>query len=149
MCNAICKITSKTVSNRLSTVLPNVISINQCAFIKGRNQADNAHVGLELLYHVHRSSSNPLAVKLDLSKVFDRVEWDLLIYLLRRMNFSKSFVLFIHKCIASTHMAIRFNGSKTPYFHPTRGTSSRGPPFSITVYYLHRIFLCNFKKGIG
>lgn len=37
--------------------------------------ADNALIGLESLYYVHHKSlSNPLIVKLDLSKAFDQVD---------------------------------------------------------------------------
>lgn len=59
-CNAVYKIISKIISNRLSTALPTLVSQHQCAFIKGRTVADNALIGLKILHHIVKSKSNPI-----------------------------------------------------------------------------------------
>lgn len=49
LCNTIYKIYSKVLSNRLRQVLPQLISTNQCAFLKGRSVAKNGMIRLELI----------------------------------------------------------------------------------------------------
>lgn len=78
-------------------------------------------IGIEILYHLHKASHNPIALKLGLSKAFDRIEWDLVLYALQRMNFPERIVSLISTCISSSHIAIRYNNSKTSYFKPLRG----------------------------
>lgn len=101
LCNTIYKIMSKTFSNRHSKVLPTLISWHQCAFIKGRTTADNALIGFEMFHYISKSKSksNPIALKLDLSKAFDRVEWNLIPYILRWINFLEVFINLIQQCI--------------------------------------------------
>lgn len=42
--------------------------------------ADNEMIGLELMHQIFKSNSQNIAIKLDLSKVFDRIEWNLVAY---------------------------------------------------------------------
>lgn len=104
-------------------------------YVKGRLAADNALVGLEMLHHIHRSRSNPISIKLDLSKAFDRVEWNLILYVMRRMNFPKSFIQIINQCISTTNIAICFNGTKTSYLKPTMGLR-QGDSLSLFLFIL-------------
>lgn len=129
LCNVIYKIMSKTLSNRLPGVLPSLISLFRSAFIKGRTATDGPLVGMEILHHISKSSSNPITLKLDLSKAFDRIEWNVLLYVLRRMQFPESFINIIHQCISTSHIAIKFNGTKSTYFKPSRGLQ-QGDPIS-------------------
>lgn len=78
LCNALYKIMSKTISNKITKVLPHLVSHNQCAFINGRNATNNALISLEILHHIHRSHLTSIDFKLDLSKEFDKVEWNLI-----------------------------------------------------------------------
>lgn len=135
LCNTIYKIMTKTINNRLSKVLPKLISHQQCVVIQGSTTFENALLGLELLHHISKSSSNLIALKLDLSKAIDRVEWNLVLYLLRRMSFPPHLIHIINHCIATSHIAIKFNNTKTPYFKPTRGLW-QGDPLSPLLFIL-------------
>ena len=63
--------------NRLKNILTEIISTNQSAFIPGRLIFDNVLVAYETLHTMHTQmwgKTGFMALKLDISKAYDRVE---------------------------------------------------------------------------
>ena len=90
LCNVIYKIISKVLANRSKQILPSVISTTQCAFIPGRLITDNVLVAYELLhimYSKKKGKKGSLALKLDTSKAYDRVEWPFLKGIMTKLGF--------------------------------------------------------------
>lgn len=73
------------------------------------------------LSHKFKENTCEIVVKLDLTKVFDKIEWPLITYMLNRINFPPQIINPIHKFISFTYIAIKFNKQKIPYFKPSRG----------------------------
>ncbi|XP_026410488.1 uncharacterized protein LOC113305688 [Papaver somniferum] len=70
-----------------------------------------------------------MAVKLDMSKAFDRIEWGFLIATLRRLGFHNDWCDMIYECVSTISATIILNGRPGEVFYPTRGLR-KGDPLS-------------------
>ncbi|XP_060969913.1 uncharacterized protein LOC133037107 [Cannabis sativa] len=104
LCNVLYKIVSKVIANRLKEVLPQIISSNQSAFISGRLITDNIMIVFEVMHYLKRKRKGKegyMALKLDLSKAYDRVEWGFLRAMMRKMGFDLRFIDLVIATISS------------------------------------------------
>lgn len=62
-----------------------------------------------------------VAIKLDMVKAFDRMEWVFIIKIMECLGFSSKWCQLINQCISTSSISILLNGSPTPAFTPTRG----------------------------
>ena len=90
MCNVLYKIFSKVLANRLKKVLPKVITKHQSAFTKRWLISDNILVAFESLHsmHKHIGKDDFMAIKLNMSKGHDRVEWAYLELVMKKLGFN-------------------------------------------------------------
>ncbi|XP_026384858.1 uncharacterized protein LOC113280452 [Papaver somniferum] len=90
LCNFVYKILSKTLANRLKPFMNNIISQQQNAFIPKRSISDNILLVNEDIYVVnHNDKTEGIdAIKLDISKAYDKLEWPFLQDVLTKMGLS-------------------------------------------------------------
>lgn len=77
LCNILYKFVSKVITNKLKLIMHAIIFSNQSVSILGRLITDNIMVAHELLHTLKRQKKGKVikkAVKLDMSKVYNRVE---------------------------------------------------------------------------
>ena len=113
LCNVIYKIVSKVIANRLKPFLNNIISETQSAFTAGRLITDNILIAFESLHHMKTSCTGKfgyMALKLDMSKAYDRVEWIFLEKILLKLGFQNSWVALIMECITRVTYSVMVNG---------------------------------------
>uniref|UniRef100_A0A803QFT1 Reverse transcriptase domain-containing protein n=1 Tax=Cannabis sativa TaxID=3483 RepID=A0A803QFT1_CANSA len=132
LCNVLYKIVSKVLANRLKKVLYCVISENQSAFIPGRLITDNIMVSFEIMHYMKRKSSGKngvMAMKLDMSKAYDRVEWGYLQAILQRMGFDDHMVKLFMACVSTAKYQVSHAGKEFGNIIPGRGLR-QGDPLS-------------------
>ncbi|KAH9648888.1 reverse transcriptase domain-containing protein [Citrus sinensis] len=79
LCNVIYRIVAKSAANRFKQILHKIISPSQSAFILNRLITGNIIVGYECLHkirHCKGKRNGLIALKLDVSKACDRLEWN-------------------------------------------------------------------------
>lgn len=79
LCNVLYKILAKVLANRLKLILPGLITENQSAFLPGHSIIDNVLIALEVLHRMKIKlgrSDGEVALKLDISKAYDRLDWN-------------------------------------------------------------------------
>ncbi|XP_048593391.1 uncharacterized protein LOC125576910 [Brassica napus] len=113
LCNVSYKIISKVLCQRLKKVLPGLISETQSAFVAGRQISDNIMIAQEMFHALRTKPSGRnkrMAIKTDISKAYDRMEWSFIEAVMRKMGFSEIWITWIMRCITSDKLMHRVNG---------------------------------------
>ena len=75
--NVIFTIIAKTIANRLKPLLSSLISKEQSGYVEGRQILDGIIISHEIIHLLKTTKKFGMLIKLDLSKAFDKLNWNL------------------------------------------------------------------------
>ena len=136
--NVIYKIISKVLANRLKQILPHLIATTQSAFVPGRLITDNFLVAYESLHAMHyrkKGRRGSLALKLDVSKAYDWVEWAFLKGIMTKLGFPEVWIERVMCCVSTPSFSIQINGKSYGHIIPSRRLR-QGDPLSLYLFLL-------------
>ena len=153
LCNFAYKVISKIMVNRMQERMGEIITENQSAFLAGKQIQDNILVAQEVFHFLKmkkRGKKSYMAMKVDMNKAYDRVEWDFLEAVMLKLGFEKKWVDWIMECVKTVSYNLVINGKPSNRIYPTRGLRQGDPLspylFLIVSYALFRMILAEIKS---
>ena len=137
LCNTIYKLVTKVLVNRIRPMLDKLVSPLQIAFVLDRKRMDNMIIVQELIHTMKQKKGKQgyMAIKVDLEKVYDRLEWHFICDMLNMYNIPPKMISLIMSCISGSSISVLFNGGCLEPFLPTRGIR-QGDPLSPYLFIL-------------
>ncbi|XP_057432119.1 uncharacterized protein LOC130724866 [Lotus japonicus] len=105
--------------------------MEQSAFLEGHSMLDSIVVVNELIHDAQSRKKGTLIFKADFEKAYDSVRWDLLFYMLRRMNFHDRWNKWIKSYITSARVSVLVNKSPFMEFGMERGWKQGDPCYKL------------------
>lgn len=132
------------LANRLKQILPDIISPTQSAFVPGHLITNNVLVAYETLHTMHtrkKGRKGSLAFKLDISKVYDWVEWPFLQEIMSKFDFPEKLIGWVMGCVTTPSFSILINGNHM-------ATSSQLEVFHKVIHFHHTCSFCVHRDSL-
>lgn len=118
------KIVTKVLVNRMRGIITYCNFETQGSFIPNKLISNNVLIAYEILHFLKSkrwSKVGNFAFKLDMSKVYDRVEWDFLGRMMVHLGFHLNWATLIMRCVALITYSVGINKGCSKNFQSSRG----------------------------
>ena len=112
LCNTIYEIVTKIIVARIRPLLSGLVSPLQSTFVPRRQRVDNAIMIQEMIHSMvkKKGRGRVMAIKLDLKKTYDHLEWSFIKDTLNLYKFPSHLVSLIMSCVSTSCISILVNG---------------------------------------
>lgn len=95
------KIMSKLLTLRLAPIMNSIISLEQSAFVKGRQILDGPLMVNEIVDWCKKRKKKLMVFKVDFEKAYDTINWDYLCQMMIFLDFGSKCIDWIRGCLFS------------------------------------------------
>ena len=113
LCNFSYKVIARIITHCMRAILGSIVDDSQSAFVPKRLTADDILIAHELMHFLKRRKKGKViyrAMKLDMYKAYNRIEWSFLGKILVTLGFSVKWTSLIMECISTVTYSIKVNG---------------------------------------
>ena len=126
------KVVAKILAKRLKPLMYSLISENQYC-VEGRSINDCNNRIRDILYYSGTNNKTGAVINIDWEKAFDRVNWEFLMKVLRKMRFPNFIITWIMTLYTNIQSQVLVNGYFTKAFDIGRGVR-QGCPLSMIIF---------------
>lgn len=137
LCNTLYKLVSCIIVQRLKPHITHLINPCQAEFVLGRRMSDNIILVQEIIHTMMNKTgcNGYVALKLDLDKAYDRLEWPFIRESLEFFQVPPRLIMLIMSMVSLTQYHIQWNGILLPKLIPSKGVH-QGDHLSLYLFIL-------------
>ena len=139
------KILAFTLASRIQSVIAEIVSPDQVAYVKKRFIGTNVRLISDVFNHYNYKNEDGVMMFLDFKKAFDSIEWDFIFSALDKFQFGEQFKQWIKLLYYRPIAAIKNNGYLSNDISLFRGVR-QGCPVSALLFILCMEILSNSIK---
>jgi ribonuclease HI len=142
------KIITKILADRLAVIAPKIVSEHQRGFIKDRHIYECIGIASEAINLLDKKSfGGNMAMKIDIKKAFDTLDWGFLLRVLKSFGFNSVFCDWISTILQSAKLSFLVNGKAVGFFNCSRGVR-QGDPLSPLLFCIAEEVLSRYLSSL-